>query len=112
MCNARLGYALSCRLKVVQSLRHFEHLAAPLAEAVAYFVNDAGGSPAMVMEIVREIGEMDGADLVKDSAATRTIAGFLTELAETTLASQRDGDLARREALALVIESRTLLLGR
>ena len=30
----RFSYSLSCRLKIVQSLRHFEHLAPAMAEAV------------------------------------------------------------------------------
>ena len=39
-------------------------------------------------------------------------ADYLTELAETSLFAQRNADLARREALQLVVDSRGLLLKR
>ena len=79
--NSRYGYALSCRLKIVQSLRHFEHLAAPLAEAVEIFVKEYS-CPSMVLEIIRDISEIDSSELSRDTSATRTYSTFLMELAE------------------------------
>ena len=79
--SSRYGYALSCRLKIVQSLRHFEHLAAPLAEAVKLFVQDYG-CQSMVLEIIRDISEIDASELSRDTSATRTYSTFLMELTE------------------------------
>ncbi len=45
------------RLKIVQSLRHFEHLSTAMAEAVEMFSSDYGCS-SMVMEIVRDISQV------------------------------------------------------
>jgi len=79
LCS-RFGYSLSCRLKIVQSLRHFEHLAAPMAEAVQLFAEDYG-CPSMVMEIVRDISQIPSQELSRDTSGTRAYATFLAELA-------------------------------
>ena len=79
--NSRYGYSLSCRLKIVQSLRHFEHLATTLSEAVALFTVEYG-STSLVLEVVRDISQIDPSELARDTSATRTYAGFLADLAE------------------------------
>ena len=68
--NCRYGYSLSCRLKIVQSLRHFEHLAQPLAEGVALFAQEYN-SPSMVMEIIRDLSQINPLELARDTSATR-----------------------------------------
>ena len=68
--NCRYGYSLSCRLKIVQSLRHFEHLAQPLAEGVALFAREYN-SPSMVMEIIRDLSQINPSELTRDASATR-----------------------------------------
>ncbi len=79
--NYRYGYGLSCRLKTVQSLRHFEHLAQPLAEAVDLFTKEYS-CHSMIIEIVRDLAKIPAADLQRDTSGTRAFATFLTELAE------------------------------
>ena len=68
--NCRYGYSLSCRLKIVQSLRHFEHLAQPLAEGVALFAREYNSS-SMVMEIIRDLSQINQVELARDTSATR-----------------------------------------
>ena len=68
--NMRFAYALSCRLKIVQSLRHFEHLAEPMAEAVEMFAKEYRCT-SMVMEIVRDINQVGAQELARDTSATR-----------------------------------------
>lgn len=75
------GYLLSCRLKIVQSLRHFEHLGSTLAEAVVLLVRDYGCS-GVIMEIVRDLAQIDPQELQRDTSATRAYATFLTEITE------------------------------
>ena len=70
--NAKYNYSLSCRLKIVQSLRHFEHLALPMAEAVAMFAKEYN-SPSMVAEIIRELSQINPAELSRDTSATRYV---------------------------------------
>ena len=79
--NSKFGYLFSCRLKIVQSLRHFEHLGSPLAQAVEMFVKEYGCS-TVVMEIVRDICQIDQAELQRDTSATRAYSAFLSELTE------------------------------
>ena len=55
---SKYGYSLSCRLKIVQSLKHFEHLAAPLAEAVEKLTIEFQ-CRTLVMDVVREITRLD-----------------------------------------------------
>ena len=56
LCS-RFGYSLSCRLKIVQSLRHFEHLAPAMAEAVEMFAVEYN-CPSIIIEIVRDISQV------------------------------------------------------
>merc|ERR1719412_3492663 len=72
LMNSKYNYSLSCRLKVVQSLKHFEHLVSPLAEAVEVFV----------LEFVREITRLDTKELNRDTSGTRSYSLFLIELSE------------------------------
>jgi condensin complex subunit 1 len=78
--NQRFGYTLSCRLKIGQSLRHFEHLGTPLAEGVELFARQFGCT-SLVLEVVRDISQIDETELSRDTSATRAYATFLTELA-------------------------------
>ncbi|XP_059092288.1 condensin complex subunit 1-like isoform X2 [Tigriopus californicus] len=75
------GYLLSCRLKIVQSLRHFEHLGSTLAEAVVLLARENGCS-SVIMEIVRDLAQIDPQELQRDTSATRAYATFLTEITE------------------------------
>lgn len=68
--NSKYNYSLSCRLKLVQGLRHFEHLALPLAEAVALFASEFY-CPSMVLEVIRDLSQIDSAELARDTSATR-----------------------------------------
>ncbi len=69
------------RLKIVQSLRHFEHLSIAMSEAVEMFSHDYGCS-SMVMEIVRDISQVPPQELTRDTSGTRAYAAFLSDLAE------------------------------
>ena len=79
--NAKYNYSLSCRLKIVQSLKHFEHLVSPLAEAVEVFVLEFN-CRSMVLEVVREITRLDTKELNRDTSGTRSYSLFLVELSE------------------------------
>ena len=79
--NAKYNYSLSFRLKVVQSLKHFEHLVTPCAEAVELSATDFG-CKNMVMEVVRELSRLDSRELNRDTSGTRAYSLFLVELAE------------------------------
>ncbi|KAK2183431.1 hypothetical protein NP493_312g03022 [Ridgeia piscesae] len=70
-----------CRLKLLQLLQHFEHLASPLAQAVNTFALEFGAT-TMVSEMMREIGAIDAQDLARDTSGTRAYSVFLMELAE------------------------------
>ena len=75
------GYTLSCTLKIVQSLKHFEHLAAPLAEAVDRLSNDFN-CRSLVMAVVQEITRLDTRELSRDTSGTRAFSQFLVEIGE------------------------------
>ena len=60
--NARYNYALSFRLKVVQSLKHFEHLVTPCGEAIEMSTTEFG-CKNMVMETIRELSRLDAREL-------------------------------------------------
>ena len=81
LMNSKYNYSLSCRLKVVQSLKHFEHLVSPLAEAVEVFVLEFN-CRSMVLEVVREITRLDTKELNRDTSGTRSYSLFLKELSE------------------------------
>ena len=71
--NARYNYALSFRLKVVQSLKHFEHLVTPCGEAIEMSTTEFG-CKNMVMETIRELSRLDAMELnrqVSSNASNR-----------------------------------------
>ena len=53
-CNKKYNYTLSCSLKFVQHLKHFEHLVSVLGQATEVLVREYNCS-SMVMDLVREI---------------------------------------------------------
>ena len=61
----RYNYTLSCSLKFVQHLKHFEHLVSVLGQATEVLVRDFSCN-AMVMELVREISRIDPRELGKN----------------------------------------------
>ncbi|KAI0222052.1 Condensin complex subunit 1 [Lamellibrachia satsuma] len=77
----KYNHGLGCRLKLLQLLQHFEHLASPLAQAVHTFALEFGAT-TMVSEMMREIGSIDTQDLARDTSGTRAYSVFLMELAE------------------------------
>ena len=79
--NSKYNYSLSCRLKIVQALKHFEHLVSPLAEAIEAFVLEFN-CRSMVLEVVREITRLDSKELNRDTSGTRSYSLFLIELSE------------------------------
>merc|ERR1719412_1791727 len=81
LMNSKYNYSLSCRLKIVQGLKHFEHLVSPLAEAVEVFVLEFN-CKSMVLEVVREITRLDTKELNRDTSGTRSYSLFLIELSE------------------------------
>ena len=56
--NKKYNYTLSCSLKFVQHLKHFEHLVSVLGQATEVLVKDFNCT-SMVMELVREISRID-----------------------------------------------------
>ena len=60
--SLRYNYTLSCSLKFVQHLKHFEHLVGVLGQATEVLVRDFTCN-AMVMELVREISRIDPREL-------------------------------------------------
>ena len=78
--SKKYNYTLSCSLKFVQHLKHFEHLVSVFHQAVEVMVVDFSCN-SMVMEIMREISRIDGKELARDTGGTRSYSLFL-ELAE------------------------------
>ncbi|CAK8698150.1 unnamed protein product [Clavelina lepadiformis] len=72
--------ALSASLKLVQMLQHFEHVAAPMAEAVTIWISTFK-CKTLVCEILREISQIDEKEFVRDSVSTKTMCSFILELA-------------------------------
>ena len=81
MLISKHGYGLSCRLKMVQGLKHFEHLAGPMAESVEKLTLEYH-CRGLVMDIVREITRLDVRELSRDTSGTRTFSQFLVEISE------------------------------
>jgi len=79
--NKKFNYTLSCSLKFVQLLKHFEHLVTVFGQATEVLVKEYGSS-GMVMEVVREIARVDHRELARDSSGTRSYSLYLVELAE------------------------------
>ena len=68
--NKKYNYTLSCSLKFVQHLKHFEHLVTVLGQATEVMVRNFNCS-SMVMELVREISRIDSRELSRDTSGTR-----------------------------------------
>ena len=79
--NKKYNYTLSCSLKFVQHLKHFEHLVTVLGQATEVLVRQFNCN-SMVMELVREISRIDSRELSRDTSGTRSYSLFLVELAE------------------------------
>ena len=79
--NKKYNYTLSCSLKFVQHLKHFDHLVSVLGQATEVLVKQFNCS-SMVMELVREISRIDSRELARDTSGTRSYSLFLVELAE------------------------------
>jgi len=79
--NKKYNYTLSCSLKFVQHLKHFEHLVSVLGQATEVLVKDFNCT-SMVMELVREISRIDSKELARDTSGTRSYSLFLVDLAE------------------------------
>ena len=77
--NARYNYALSFRLKVVQSLKHFEHLVTPCGEAIEMSTTEFG-CKNMVMETIRELSRLDARELNRQVSLNANRFYFLCEL--------------------------------
>ncbi|XP_067144493.1 condensin complex subunit 1-like isoform X2 [Centruroides vittatus] len=73
--------SLSCSLKIIQFVQHFDYLVSPLAQAVELFVNEYGINN-IVNEIIREISQMDIQDLIRDNTGTKSVSQFLVEITE------------------------------
>jgi len=79
--NKKYNYTLSCSLKFIQHLKHFDHLVSVLGQATEVLVKDFNCT-AMVMELVREISRIDPKELARDTSGTRSYSLFLVDLAE------------------------------
>jgi len=79
--NKKYNYTLSCSLKFIQHLKHFEHLVSVLGQATEVLVKEFNCS-SMVMELVREISRIDTKELARDTSGTRSYSLFLVDLAE------------------------------
>ncbi|KAG1681236.1 Condensin complex subunit 1 [Nymphon striatum] len=77
----KYNHSTSCTLKIIQLLRHFDHLVSPLAYGVGIFVNNYGAK-TIINDIIREIGYMDDNDLARDNSETRSFSQFLVEIAQ------------------------------
>jgi len=80
-CNKKYNYTLSCSLKFVQHLKHFEHLVSVLGQATEVLVREYNCS-SMVMDLVREIARLDPKEMARDTSGTRAYSLFLLDLAE------------------------------
>lgn len=79
--NKKYNYTLSCSLKFIQHLKHFEHLVSVLGQATEVLVKEFNCN-SMVMELVREISRIDSKELARDTSGTRSYSLFLVDLAE------------------------------
>lgn len=81
MLVKRYNHGLSCTLKIIQLLQHFEHAVPACVHGLATMIEYVGCS-GMVVDLVREIGRVDPRDLARDTSSSRNYAAFLAELAE------------------------------
>ncbi|XP_072280070.1 condensin complex subunit 1 isoform X2 [Pyxicephalus adspersus] len=77
----RSNDTLSVSVKVIQLLQHFEHVAPVLVHALTLWATEYG-MKALVGEIMRKIGQKSCQDLSKESSSVKTLATFITQLAE------------------------------
>lgn len=77
----RYNHGLSCTLKVIQLLQHFEHAVPTCVHGLVTLIEQFNCS-AMVVDLVREIGRVDPHDLARDTSSSRNYSAFLAELAE------------------------------
>ncbi|XP_040217115.1 condensin complex subunit 1 isoform X1 [Rana temporaria] len=77
----RSNDTLSVSVKVIQLLQHFEHLAPVLVHALALWATEYG-MKSLVGEIMRKIGQKSCQDLSRESSSVKTLAAFITQLAE------------------------------
>jgi len=77
----RYNHGLSCTLKIIQLLQHFDHAVAACVHGLVTLVGqfNCGG---MVVDLVREIGRVDPRDLARDTSSSRNYSSFLSDLAE------------------------------
>ena len=77
----RYNHGLSCTLKIIQLLQHFEHVVPACVHGLVTLIELFNCGP-MVVDLVREIGRVDPHDLARDTSSSRNYAAFLSELAE------------------------------
>ena len=79
--SRKFNYTLSCGLKFIQHLKHFEHLVAVLGEATETLVRDYNCT-SLVTSLAREISRVDPRELARDTGGTKSYSLFLVDLAE------------------------------
>jgi len=99
--NKKFGYTLSCGLKFIQHLKHFDHLVQVLGQATEMLVREYGCT-SLVTSLIREISRIDPRELARDTGGTRSYSLFLVDVAErmpeqvkpniAQLTSHLDGD--------------------
>lgn len=77
----RYNHRLSCTLKVIQLLQHFEHAVPACVHGLVVLIELFNCGP-MVVDLVREVGRVDPRDLARDTSSSRNYAAFLADLAE------------------------------
>ncbi|KAM5142461.1 condensin complex subunit 1 [Mantella aurantiaca] len=77
----RSNDTLSVGVKVIQLLQHFEHLAPVLVHSLVLWATEYG-MKSLVGEVLRKIGQKSCQDLSKESSSVKTLATFITQLAE------------------------------
>ncbi|XP_057379225.1 condensin complex subunit 1-like [Daphnia carinata] len=77
----RYNHGLSCTLRMIQLLQHFEHVAPACVHGIITMIEHFNCG-SMVVDLVREIGQVDPHDLARDTSSSRNYAAFLSELAE------------------------------
>ena len=69
-------------MKIVQLLQQFEHLSYPFASLMLVCIRDYDVKSVVSM-VIKEIGQTEPAELVRDTNATRNYCNFLMELGST-----------------------------
>ena len=81
MLVKRYNHGLSCTLKIIQLLQHFEHAVSACVHGLTTLIHQFQCG-SMLVDLVREIGRVDPRDLARDTSSSRSYATFLAELAE------------------------------